>query len=230
MTVASAHGLTTQRAADWREQASCRNEDPNLFFPKGDSGPWLIAIEQAKAICRACPVLETCGQWAAAQRIEYGIFGALTEQERASIRRSTRRRRLNPEAAAKKTEEARQPVKPRTLQSIYDDNTVRLHGGHLGWTGTKKIHYRGQLFTPKQLAFVLDRLHMPDGLVRAECGISDCILPEHLADVRERTRCGTRPGYQQHRARGEEACGPCKRANADADNRLRWTGTTKAAV
>lgn len=220
----------TRRPADWRNAAACANEDPALFFPTGDSGPNLLTIGQAKSICRACPVLDACGRWAADNRIEYGIFGGLTEQERASLRRSTRRRRLSPEEAAAKTEEKRKPQKPRTLQSIYDGGAVRLHNGHLGWIGPGKIYFGGQAFTPKQLAFFLDRGRMPDGPAKSECGISSCLLPAHLMDTAERTRCGTRPGYQQHRARGEEACADCKRANADADNRLRWTGTTKAAV
>lgn len=230
MTIGSVHGLTTPRATDWRDNAACRTEDSALFFPNGDSGPWLIGIEQAKAICRTCPALEACGQWAADNRVEYGIFGGLTEQERRAARRAAVRRRLNPEAAAKKAEEARQQ-RPRTLQTIHDDNTVRLHDGHLGWIGTERVHFKGQLFTPKQLGFFLDRRRMPDGPVKSECGASQCVLAAHLADTAERSsRCGTRQGYVGHRARGEEACDRCKRANADADNRLRWTGTTKAAV
>lgn len=230
MTIGSAHGLTTPRRADWRDKASCRDEDPALFFPNGDSGPWLLGIEQAKAICRACPVLEACGQWAADNRVEYGIYGALTEQERTAVRRPTKRNRLSPEEAAKKAAEKRQTEKPRTLQSIYDDGAVRLHNGHLGWIGPGRIHFKGQTFTPKQLAFFLDRGRMPDGPAKAKCGISSCLLPAHLMDTAERTQCGTRPGYQQHRARGEEACADCKRANTDADNRLRRTGTSKVAA
>jgi hypothetical protein len=216
------------RRPDWRDQSACRGDDPSLFFPNGDSGPWLLAIEQAKAICRSCPVLEACAQWAADERVEYGIFGGLTEQERAANRRA--HRRLSPEAAAKKAEEAREPKPPRTLQSIYDDGTVRLYGGHLAWTGARKIHFKGELFTPKQLAFFLDRGRMPDGPVRPECSIAECVLPAHLADTVERSGCGTRLGYRRHLAAGESPCGPCRQANTDADNRLRRTGTTKVAV
>lgn len=221
---------TSHRGPDWRDTASCRIEDPTLFFPNGDSGPSLLAIEQAKAICRACPALEACGQWATDNRIEYGIFGGLTEQERASVRRAKVRRRLSPEEAAKKAEEKRQPEKPRTLQSIYDDNTVRLYDGHLGWNGSRKVHFKGELFTPKQLAFFLDRKRMPDGPIRTECSSADCILPAHIADTAERSGCGTRLGYRRHLSAGETPCGPCRQANTDADNRLRRTGTSRVAV
>jgi excisionase family DNA binding protein len=41
--------------------------------------------------------------------------------------------------------------------------------------------------------------------------------------------CGTKAGYVRHIKRGEEACGPCKRANADYTNDInRRTGRYKA--
>jgi hypothetical protein len=227
---ASAHGLTTPRPTDWRKSAACLTEDPALFFPTGDSGPSLLIIEQAKTVCRGCPVLDTCGQWATDNRVEYGIFGGLTEQERASVRRSTRRRHLTPEEAAAKIQEKQEPEKPRTLQSIYDQHTIRLYGGHVAWNGPKRVHYRGQVFTPKQFCFFLGRGQHPNGPVRPDCGNDECVLPAHLADTTERARCGTRPGYQRHRRNGETPCTPCRQANTDADNRLRRTGTSKVAV
>jgi hypothetical protein len=226
MSIGSVHGLTTQRAAVWQDSAGCLNEDPELFFPQGDSGPSLLTIEQAKAICRTCPVVEACAQWAADTRQKRGIYGGLTEQERASIRRAKTRRRISPEEAAKKAEQARHG-QPRTMQSIHDESTVRLYGGHLAWTGSNKVHFKGQLFTPKRFCFVLDRGRNPDGPVRAECGIDECVLAAHLADTTERARCGTRYGYDRHLKLGEPTCAPCRRANADADNRLRRTGTTR---
>lgn len=54
--------------------------------------------------------------------------------------------------------------------------------------------------------------------------------PKPVPKKREPARCGTRQGYRAHKGRGEDACAPCRRANADADNRLRWTGTTKELV
>ena len=43
---------------DWRHDAICRDEDPELFFPVGTSGPALMQIAEAKSVCRRCPVTE----------------------------------------------------------------------------------------------------------------------------------------------------------------------------
>ena len=46
---------------DWRHEAACRDEDPELFFPIGNTGPALMQIEEAKAVCRRCSVVDTVG-------------------------------------------------------------------------------------------------------------------------------------------------------------------------
>jgi len=205
---------TTSPDGDWRSAAACLDEDSELFFPKGADGPWLLVIEEAKTVCRTCPVASTCLQFALDEDIPSGIFGGLTERERAGLLRSVRRGRTALEDVTAKAQEAREPRQERTLQTIFDDNTTRLCGGHLAWT-------------PRQVAFIADRGRRPEGPVLADCGSKDCVLPAHLTDQPERGYCGTRNGYKRHRANGEEACAPCRKANTDADNRLRRTGTTK---
>jgi len=49
---------------DWRNRAACLDKDPELFFPVGNTGPALLQIEEAKSVCRRCPVVDTCLQWA----------------------------------------------------------------------------------------------------------------------------------------------------------------------
>ncbi|MDF3301261.1 WhiB family transcriptional regulator [Streptomyces tropicalis] len=79
---------------DWREHAACRDEDPDLFFPIGTSGPALLQAEQAKAVCRGCPVQERCLQWALDTGQAIGVWGGTGENERRALKRrlATRRR------------------------------------------------------------------------------------------------------------------------------------------
>ena len=73
---------------DWRSVASCRDTDPDLFFPIGTTGPALEQIEDAKAVCRECPALEPCLEFALATNQESGVWGATSEEERRKLRRS----------------------------------------------------------------------------------------------------------------------------------------------
>ncbi|RCH65586.1 WhiB family transcriptional regulator [Streptomyces sp. SDr-06] len=80
---------------DWRHQASCREEDPELFFPIGTTGPALVQIEEAKAVCRyRCPVREQCLRWALASGQDEGVWGGLSADERRLIKRRAALRRL----------------------------------------------------------------------------------------------------------------------------------------
>jgi WhiB family redox-sensing transcriptional regulator len=72
---------------DWRHAAACRDEDPELFFPIGNTGPALLQIDEAKAICGVCSVTEDCLQWALDTAQEAGVWGGLSEDERRLVRR-----------------------------------------------------------------------------------------------------------------------------------------------
>ncbi|MGW3356818.1 WhiB family transcriptional regulator [Streptomyces bungoensis] len=78
---------------DWRERALCRNEDPDLFFPIGtlDSGPAAVQTDGAKAVCRRCPVMRRCLDWALDAGPLDGVWGATTEAERRATRRGMAR-------------------------------------------------------------------------------------------------------------------------------------------
>src|SRR5450756_1782152 len=47
-------------AMGWADHAACLREEPELFFPIGNSGPALIQIEEAEAVCNRCPVIDAC--------------------------------------------------------------------------------------------------------------------------------------------------------------------------
>ena len=76
---------------EWLVSARCIEEEPDLFFPVGSAGPASEQTERAKAICRQCPVIDTCLEWALATAQDAGVWGGLSEGERREIRRSRRR-------------------------------------------------------------------------------------------------------------------------------------------
>lgn len=78
---------------DWRHQAACRTQDPELFFPIGTSGPALLQIEQAKAVCRRCPSQPVCLSWALESGQHDGVWGGLSEDERRTLKRRAARTR-----------------------------------------------------------------------------------------------------------------------------------------
>lgn len=83
MSITSQDLLQRRDAADtdWRHQAACRDVDPDLFFPLGTVGASLPQIEQAKQICRTCPVRRSCLRWAL-DHGDAGVWGGTTDEER----------------------------------------------------------------------------------------------------------------------------------------------------
>jgi WhiB family redox-sensing transcriptional regulator len=71
----------------WRSQALCRDTDPELFFPIGTTGAALVQIEQARAVCRQCPVQADCLDFALTTNQDSGIWGGTSEEERRVLRR-----------------------------------------------------------------------------------------------------------------------------------------------
>lgn len=78
----------------WRNQAACKNEDPELFFPIGTTGPAIEQARTAKRVCTVCAVREECLEFALVSKQDAGIWGGLTEDERRSLRRLRQRRRV----------------------------------------------------------------------------------------------------------------------------------------
>src|SRR5688572_19874873 len=66
---------------DWPSLAACRTGDPDALFVQG--------AEQnvAKRICRGCPVRYECLSDALDNRIEFGVWGGMTERERRALLR-----------------------------------------------------------------------------------------------------------------------------------------------
>ncbi|TDQ04790.1 WhiB family transcriptional regulator [Labedaea rhizosphaerae] len=73
--------LETDQSADWRVRASCRDEDPDGLFVRG------AEQRKAKLVCLACPVRTECLAEALDNRIEFGVWGGMTERERRALLR-----------------------------------------------------------------------------------------------------------------------------------------------
>jgi WhiB family redox-sensing transcriptional regulator len=85
--------LLTSQDTQWQRYSICPDEDPNLFFPAGNGGVFLLQIEEAKAVCRRCPVMAACAAWALTTGQETGVWGGMSEDERRSMKRHAARNR-----------------------------------------------------------------------------------------------------------------------------------------
>jgi WhiB family redox-sensing transcriptional regulator len=68
-------------AVDWRSRGACRAQDPDELFVRG------AAQHQAKTMCMPCPVRAKCLAEALDHRIEFGVWGGMTERERRALLR-----------------------------------------------------------------------------------------------------------------------------------------------
>jgi WhiB family redox-sensing transcriptional regulator len=77
---------------DWQRAASCVTASIDLFFPDERHRLERRRKEaQAKLICRRCPALSSCREYALAAVEPHGIWGALTTRERETVLRRRRR-------------------------------------------------------------------------------------------------------------------------------------------
>jgi WhiB family transcriptional regulator, redox-sensing transcriptional regulator len=75
---------------EWLRYAACAGEDPELFFPVGSTGPAVTETADAKRVCRSCPVIGECLDWALSSGQTTGVWGGTDERERAVMFRSAR--------------------------------------------------------------------------------------------------------------------------------------------
>ena len=101
------------RPRHWTDDAACRGEETALFFPVGRGGvPVETDVQYAKTFCERCPVRGQCLAHALTFREDYGVWGGLSEDERAQMVRAARleaerrRRRERKERESKETARA----------------------------------------------------------------------------------------------------------------------------
>ena len=66
---------------DWTIVAACRGTDPDELFVPG------AAQNRVKTVCAACPVRTECLADALDNRVEFGVWGGMTERERRALLR-----------------------------------------------------------------------------------------------------------------------------------------------
>ncbi len=86
--------------SDWRHRAACRDEDPELFYPVSENGPGALQVEDAKAVCFRCSAREQCLNWALDNGQDFGVWGAMSADERRALKRRMARDRLKAKAEA----------------------------------------------------------------------------------------------------------------------------------
>lgn len=70
---------------EWADLSLCaRHPNPDLWFPERGA-----SVQEAKAICRVCPVQAECLDHALRYGERHGIWGGRSERERRRMRRST---------------------------------------------------------------------------------------------------------------------------------------------
>jgi WhiB family redox-sensing transcriptional regulator len=84
--------------AYWRQEAACRDGDPDAFFPPDGRNTKARAAAETRArqICGSCPVRRPCLAIALFRQEEHGVWGGLTADERRTF---STRGQISPETA-----------------------------------------------------------------------------------------------------------------------------------
>ncbi|POG47129.1 hypothetical protein BV881_12380 [Streptomyces sp. ZL-24] len=170
--VARSHSApaTAGRATDWRDAALCRRPqyDPETWFPKGTDAASMANEREAKRVCARCPVMETCRQWALETRQDHGVWGGLSEHDRAAFRRYGR------------VPKRRTPVPVfASVEDAYRSST-QVDGDHVLWPVGREVLIGSVRMTANQVAWRATRSDEPEGRITKDCGVSTCV--GHLVD------------------------------------------------
>lgn len=74
---------TNPNDTSWQEFGSCRDKDPNIFFPEAGED-----IAPAVRICSKCVVKEACLEYAITTKQPKGVWGGESVRARGRIRKA----------------------------------------------------------------------------------------------------------------------------------------------
>nr|WP_231639348.1 WhiB family transcriptional regulator [Mycobacterium sp. Marseille-P9652] len=74
----TARPLTAEQRA-WTSEALCRRTDPDEMFVRGPKQ------REAAVLCRQCPVIRECLADALDSKVEFGVWGGMTERQRRAL-------------------------------------------------------------------------------------------------------------------------------------------------
>jgi len=72
-------GNVDEARTGWVADALCRTTDPEALFVRG------AAQRIAAVLCRHCPVIAECLAEALDNRVEFGVWGGMTERQRRAL-------------------------------------------------------------------------------------------------------------------------------------------------
>ncbi len=70
---------TEEEDAGWVSRALCGDADPDRLFVTG------AAQRKVAVVCRHCPVMRECAAEALDNRVEFGVWGGMTERQRRAL-------------------------------------------------------------------------------------------------------------------------------------------------
>jgi WhiB family transcriptional regulator, redox-sensing transcriptional regulator len=74
--------VSTLSSWNWRVAARCRTADADELFVRG------AEQRQVRGFCKNCPVRTECLAHALDEKVEFGVWGGMTERERRAVLRS----------------------------------------------------------------------------------------------------------------------------------------------
>lgn len=81
-TGAGSNGAGAGMQDDWQSRARCRGLESEQFFVRGST-----QARHAIAVCDRCTVRAECLRYAVENRVDFGVWGGMTERQRRAYQR-----------------------------------------------------------------------------------------------------------------------------------------------